>query len=418
MNGDALVTRLESLPVGVELVALIESLDRATLAGDELAALLAAEHRVVCRFRARAFRTMADIARRYPPDMAFAAVSEIGTALVCTDEEAKGQLALATDLVQRMPEVLDAMLEGRIDEPKAKKFVTKTRPVADPKIVRQIVSEVLPAAPKLVAKNVAARLTYRVNKHDPKAAARRSERARVQRRVNYRDRGDGTAVISGSGLPMEEAAAAIERLDAFALAARRAGDPRTLRQLRADAMVGLLAGTWAGPEPVHRVGVIELTVPLTTLMGLQDLPGELACWGPLCADLARKTSEQMLSREKQRPTVRFTVHDDEGTIVANGTTSRRPPAAMAATVRAHYNRCIFPRCTRPASRCDLDHRIRQFDGGITEIPNLYPLCRKHHRAKDEGGWRYIVMEPGVFKWISPLGQVTIEDRRRFDDEAA
>src|SRR3954471_6654020 len=146
MNGDALVTQLESLPVGVELVALIEGLDRTTLAGDELTALLAAEHRVVCRFRARELRTMVDIAGRLPPELAFTAASEIGSALVCADEEAKGQLALAKDLVERLPEVLEAMLEGRIDTHKARKFVTTTRPVEDPKIVRKIVGEVLPTA--------------------------------------------------------------------------------------------------------------------------------------------------------------------------------------------------------------------------------------------------------------------------------
>jgi hypothetical protein len=322
---------------------------------------------------------------------------------------------LAKDLDQRLPEVLDAMVDGRIDERKATLFADKTRPMRDPAAVKKVVDEMLPKAPELSSEDLSRRLAYRVRKYEPEAAAKRSEAARQNRRMDYSEVGDGTAVITGMGLPVEDAAAAVERVDAFARAARAGGDPRTLRQLRADAMVGLLAGTWHGPEPIHRVGVIELTIPLTTLMGLRDLPAELAGWGPLCADIARKTAEQVLKRKSQPPQMRFTVYDNSGVIVADGTTRRRPPAAMGATVRARYNRCIFPRCSQPASRCDLDHQRRWIDGGATSVDNLYPLCRRHHRAKDEGGWRYDVVSPGVFRWVSPLGQVIVEDRRRFAD---
>src|SRR5437763_1593650 len=82
------------------------------------------------------------------------------------------------------------------------------------------------------------RLSYRVNKYDPDAAARRAARARDCRRVDYQVTEDGTAVINAVGLPVEQAAAAIERVDAFALAARLDGDPRSLQQLRADALLG------------------------------------------------------------------------------------------------------------------------------------------------------------------------------------
>jgi hypothetical protein len=37
--------------------------------------------------------------------------------------------------------------------------------------------------------------------------------------------------------------------------------------------------------------VIELTVPLTTLIGLQYLPGDLSGWGPVCAEIARKAAQ-------------------------------------------------------------------------------------------------------------------------------
>src|SRR6185437_10810040 len=199
------------------------------------------------------------------------------------------------------------MMAGRIDERKARIFAEKTRPVANDDLARKIVDEVLPGADQLTHEQIRARLAYRVNKYDPEAA----------RRLDYQVTDDGVAVITAAGLPVEQAAAAIERVDAFALAARLDGDPRTLRQLRADAMVGLLAGTWHGPDPVHRVGVLELTVPLTTLMGLDSLPGDLAGWGPLCADLTRQAAEQILRNSDPKAKVRFTVHDDDQ-VVASG----------------------------------------------------------------------------------------------------
>jgi Domain of unknown function (DUF222) len=415
VNGDEVAGRLETLPVGVELATLVESLDPAEQAGNVLAALLSAEHRLTCHYRGRSLRTMAALAKTAEPRFAFLTASAIAGAIGCSERKATPQLELAKDLDGRLPEVLDAMVDGRIDEWKATLFADKTRPVRDPATVKKIVDKVLPKAPELASEELSRRLAYRVRKYDPEAAAKRSKAARQHRRMDYSEVGDGTAIITGIGLPVEGAAAAVERVDAFARAARAGGDSRTLQQLRADAMVGLLAGTWHGPEPIHRVGVIELTIPLTTLMRLRDLPGELAGWGPLCGDIARQTAEQMLKRKSQPPQVRYTVYDNNGLVVADGTTRRRPPTAMGATVRARYDRCIFPRCSQPASRSDLDHHQRWIDGGATSVDNLFPLCRRHHRAKDEGGWRYDVLSPGVFRWVSPLGQVIVEDRRRFAD---
>jgi len=417
MNGDV-VERLQSLPVGLELATLVEGLDPARLDGDEVVALLLAEHRLACRYGGRMLRSMARLDELTTSKYKFLVPSEVACSTGCSDGSAEHRVELATDLAARLPQALAAMMAGRIDERKARIFAEKTRPVANDDLARKIVDEVLPGADQLTHEQIRARLAYRVNKYDPDAAARRAARAQAARRLDYQVTDDGVAIITAAGLPVEQAAAAIERVDAFALAARLDGDPRTLRQLRADAMVGLLAGTWHGPDPVHRVGVLELTVPLTTLMGLDSLPGDLAGWGPLCADLTRQAAEQILRNSDPKAKVRFTVHDDDQ-VVASGTTSRRPPAAMGARVRARTNRCVFPGCTRPASRCDLDHRQRSTDGGATVDGNLHPLCRRHHRAKDTGGWHYNVTAPGIYQWLSPHGQTRTEDRRRFvNGEAA
>ena len=56
----------------------------------------------------------------------------------------------------------------------------------------------------------------------------------------------------------------------------------------------------------------------------------------------------------------------------------------------------------PARRSDLDHVTRYADRGPTHTGNLAPLCRHHHRAKDEGGWSYRI-DGRIATWTSPLG---------------
>ena len=63
--------------------------------------------------------------------------------------------------------------------------------------------------------------------------------------------------------------------------------------------------------------------------------------------------------------------------------------------------CVFPWCTRSARRCDSDH-IQPYDaGGSTSSNNIAPLCRRHHRLKTHGGWRYARLDAGTFLWTSP-----------------
>jgi len=71
--------------------------------------------------------------------------------------------------------------------------------------------------------------------------------------------------------------------------------------------------------------------------------------------------------------------------------------------------CVFPWCTRRARRCDHDHRVDHDDGGPTCSCNVAPLCRGHHRSKTTGGWTYVVVEPGVYLWRSPLGYQYLRD---------
>ena len=68
--------------------------------------------------------------------------------------------------------------------------------------------------------------------------------------------------------------------------------------------------------------------------------------------------------------------------------------------------CVFPGCTRDARGCDLDHTIPYDpDGppGQTNPDNLAALCRRHHRAKTLGLWRYVRTPDGAYLWHGPYG---------------
>ncbi len=65
--------------------------------------------------------------------------------------------------------------------------------------------------------------------------------------------------------------------------------------------------------------------------------------------------------------------------------------------------CVYPWCTRPAARCDAEHRD-PWPTGPTVTENLAPLCRRHHRLKTHHGWSYTTLTPGLYLWRSPLGR--------------
>jgi hypothetical protein len=86
----------------------------------------------------------------------------------------------------------------------------------------------------------------------------------------------------------------------------------------------------------------------------------------------------------------------------------QPPDSLRHIIKTRSPRCGYPGCRRPARRCDDDHTVPHHEGDSTCECNLYPLCRRHHRAKQAQGWRLAQPEPGVLTWTMPSGrQVTV-----------
>ncbi|BDH56408.1 HNH endonuclease signature motif containing protein [Tsukamurella sp. PLM1] len=101
-------------------------------------------------------------------------------------------------------------------------------------------------------------------------------------------------------------------------------------------------------------------------------------------------------------------------VIAAGSSGYRFSADLTRYFTLLFPRCVFPLCTRPASRCQWDHK-REFDhheparGGLSTADNGQPLCIPHHALKTAGLWTDATLPDGRILWIGPAGQRVIVD---------
>ena len=70
-----------------------------------------------------------------------------------------------------------------------------------------------------------------------------------------------------------------------------------------------------------------------------------------------------------------------------GRTSRVVTPAQRAALVVRDGGCAVAGCDRPPAWCEAHHLRHWLHGGPTDLANLALLCRAHHRAVHEGGWR-------------------------------
>jgi hypothetical protein len=302
---------------------------------------------------------------------------------------------MAIAVSRRLPRVRSALASGAIDTRRAGVLIRGTSHL-DETTARIVVDGVIDDAPRLTAGELAARLRRLCVEVDPAAAKERYEEAIEGRRVVAEGSPDGTAHLMGLDLRPDRVASISRRIDRIAKTLRRAGDRRTIDQIRADVFLDLLAGR-DRDEPG---GIIDLHVDLETLARLSEAPGELGGFGPVIADVARQVAES-----RQRAQWRFTAEDPAtGLPVATGTTRRRPTAPQRRAVEARDRVCYFPGCRMPARQCDLDHRTPWAERQETTVEGLDAGCKHDHiTVRHRLGWKHRLLPGGDHLWISPLG---------------
>jgi len=275
-----------------------------------------------------------------------------------------------------------------------------------------------------------ARLRERVSRLvaslDPAAATRRREQAeRDHTDVTIWAEPDGMACLSARG-PAIDSVAVRELIDTRAKAMRDsavADDKRTLGQWRHAALLAAFGLAPMGQQPAGATGLPDITstgtgdphsivdrprveirvvVPLTTLFGLTDAPGEIEGFGPLDAELVRALAADA-------EWVRW-VTDPVGDYLLDSGTKRFPGARLARFLRDREGRCKHPSCGVRARNCDADHLPAYSAGGRTAATGMSPTCPRHNRHRDASRWHieqegpadpYGAPEP---TWISPLGR--------------
>ncbi|VTR76260.1 HNH endonuclease signature motif containing protein [Cellulomonas hominis] len=448
--------RLEATPTGSPLVGALESLERDgfdALGDHERLEVVAAAARLEAWAHAVKARAAAALDRhasmrppRERPRPGTALVSRNITAasiamrLRCSPREADTLVREGVSYGGALADTGAALASGTIDVPRARAVVDRLWGQM-PQIAAHVQAEVLPRAGGRTAHQVRRDVERALVEVAPDEATDRHRAARDGRYVSRPlARPDGMAGLWVL-LPAVQAVQIDCVLEAAARTARAAGDTRTLAQLRADGMCDLVLGAAPGGRPAtpataegpgrgralggddDAVGAADdalpdtptapqrprtqvlVTVPLSTLMGLDDDPAELAGYGPLDAVQARALAWEGTWR-------RLVTDDLSGTVLDVGRTRYRPPAALDEHVRIRDRTCSAPGCHVPADRADLDHtrEFHRLPGDDTGTPpggtshdNLGPVCRYHHRLKSETGFTLHQTSPGTFAWTDPTG---------------
>jgi 5-methylcytosine-specific restriction endonuclease McrA len=247
---------------------------------------------------------------------------------------------------------------------------------------------------------------------DRLAEAREAARQHAGRALHVYQDEDGTVVLRGRLTP-EVGALLLRALDAAreTLYQKRrageavlpAGDPATeaptRAQQQADALA-LLAETALHHEldpgaPGERYQVV-VHVDAAVLAD-PGQPGQSVLEEG--SHVPAGTS-QRLACDASRVVMR---HDAAGRVVEVGARTRTIPPALRRALLHRDRSCRFPGCT---IRVGQGHHVQHWaQGGPTTLANLALLCRRHHRAVHEEGYRVERLPDGALQFRRPNGWV-------------
>jgi hypothetical protein len=391
------------------LAAFLATVDRACLSGGDRVKLVRARQRLISHLTASLYADIASISEAMvdefadDPEMAFeSAAMELRAALRLTRRSAENELELATDLTERLPAIVEAMEDGRLDLRRARVLADGTSHLSGDQ-ARMVVDRVVDTAGQSTTGKLAAKVRKLALSVEPEAAKNRYQQAAANRRFIRESTVDGTANLQLLDCPPNRAGEAFNRVNHIAKTLNVAGETRTLDQIRTDVALDLLCGR-ADCQKTGR-GTVNLHVDLQTLAELAESPGELAGFGPVIADIARQVTEEQTDAEWRFRVTASPGGEDNGTglPVHMGTTRRRPNTEQQRHVELRDLTCVSPGCRMPAVECDLDHTTPYAHLPVTSTHGLAPLCRSDHVKRHKFDWTYLPLPDGDYLWTSRLG---------------
>ncbi len=116
------------------------------------------------------------------------------------------------------------------------------------------------------------------------------------------------------------------------------------------------------------------------------------------------------------PLFRSLLIDGDGVPLRLGRAQRRADGQLRRALTLRDGGCVFPGCDAPANWCDSHHVVHWLHGGHTDLDNLALLCRHHHGVTHRHGWTMTASADQWFRWTTPRGQ-TIESQRHGQQRA-
>ena len=95
-------------------------------------------------------------------------------------------------------------------------------------------------------------------------------------------------------------------------------------------------------------------------------------------------------------------HNRAGLVLDVGRKTRTISPAIRRALTARDRRCRFPGCQ--VRHCDAHHVRHWAEGGATTLDNLVLLCRRHHRAVHEEGFKVTLRDHGEARFFRPDGR--------------
>ena len=335
-------------------------------------------------------------------------------------ERLEARLELAT-APRRYRMIREALRRGEVGLYRALQVASATRSLPD-EVVDDIATTVLAPAPDgstASQRLFSSRLRRCVRAADDRGSGERRCSAKASRTAYGRmtDDGMGTFTVTATA---ERVIAALDRADAMARAARRAGDPRTLDQLRSDALCDLaIFGSLPSREDSFTsvpAATVRIVVPFEVAAGLSDAACELPGHGWVTAAHAREIMTAPGSVWQ-----RLAVDVGTGRALELSSDSYRPTAAMVEHVRAVDGVCRGPGCQTPADRCDIDHLV-PWPAGPTSVANAQSLSRGCHNPKTARLWRAVRAPDDGIRWTTLAGREYVtypkDWREALDDPGA
>ncbi|WP_107774350.1 HNH endonuclease [Nocardioides sediminis] len=356
-------------------------------------------------------------------------VPEFATMLGRTCDSAGRFLTECVEVAYRLPQLWGAVQAGLVAGWRAR-VIAQTTLDLTLEAATYVDSQVFWCANRLTPSALGRVVDEARVRHMPEAVEKALEKSADKRNVTFDTQQvsfDGTMHLEAD-LEIPDALALREAVASGAEHLARLGSTDTVDGRRATALGDLArrqltlgfddedssaVETSKPPAPATPVTQIVIYAHLSAdaITGLQDPTGDVA-GEALCARV-EQAGQRLLSVEQVRAwcgrpdaaVVVKPVIDLRERLETKGYT---PTARMREYVIVRDGTCVFPWCGRNARHGDIDH-IVPYDhehpdrGGQTSTDNLAALCRRHHRLKTKGRWRYRMTEPGVFEWTSPLG---------------